>query len=73
MITCTNQGPNGPNFSSLVVNLFTGDKVAFQVESKGLLSDSVILDKKNVAILARKLLAYCGETFDAPLVVTGTL
>lgn len=73
MITCINQGPNGPSFSQLIATAH-GCNVTFYVTSgRSESSDSVILDKKNVAILAKKLLAWSGENPEPAPVVTGDL
>ena len=72
MITCINQGPNGPSFSKLTATAY-GSEVNFFIEGRNDKSVSVVLDRKNVVLLAKKLLDWSGEPPEPAPAVTGTL
>ena len=73
MIECKNQGAYGREFSSLTVGK-CGDEASFVIHpSRGASSVSVILNKKNVSILAKKLLEWAGEKPECDIAVHGSL
>jgi hypothetical protein len=73
MITCMNQGVHGPTFSKLTADALADGKVNFLIRGCDSSSVSVILDKKNVAILGKKLLDWAGEKPECVQAVTGIL